>query len=184
MISILTGCSIFLALGQTKLSLVNVYNVTIRCLMSIMLDCSLKACGFDLQLHYRTQFWTNTLGKNMNPLIPPAVALITSLLFFYKDCFGIEWPTHFDILFNKEIKPLLSAHMVLWLTSIVSEFDSHLGLHTSSSVTNLGSVRGQYNTTFSPSSTFLWETGVGFWSKTDRPDHWRKSGQLKWFQRF
>ena len=32
----------------------------------------------------------NTLGKDMNPLILPAMGLIVPLLFFYKDGFGIK----------------------------------------------------------------------------------------------
>ena len=34
-------------------------------------------------------FRTNAQGESMNPLIPPAI-LISSLLFFNKDCLGIN----------------------------------------------------------------------------------------------
>ena len=34
-----------------------------------LLDCNLKVSEFKLQLCYYIHFWTNTLGKGMNPLI-------------------------------------------------------------------------------------------------------------------
>ena len=33
---------------------------------------------------------TNTLGKSIEPPYPPALALMESLLFFYKDAFDIK----------------------------------------------------------------------------------------------
>ena len=38
-------------------------------------------------------------------LIPPAMGWIILLLFFYKDGFGIKYPTKVDIPLNKEIQP-------------------------------------------------------------------------------
>ena len=43
----------------------------------------------------------------MNPLVQPAMGQIISLLFFYKDSFGIKEPTKVDMPLNKEIKPNL-----------------------------------------------------------------------------
>ena len=40
-------------------------------LMSKVQDCSLDVNEFKLQWHYYVHFWTNTLGKGMNPLISP-----------------------------------------------------------------------------------------------------------------
>ena len=40
------------------------------------LNCSLDVGKFKLQSHNHIRFWTNTLGKSTNPLIPPAVGLI------------------------------------------------------------------------------------------------------------
>ena len=37
------------------------------------LDSDIVISDFELQLPYYVPFWTNTLGKGMNPLIPPAV---------------------------------------------------------------------------------------------------------------
>ena len=38
-------------------------------LMAKMLDCGLEVCEFKFQSHYSIQFWTNTLGKDMNHLL-------------------------------------------------------------------------------------------------------------------
>ena len=58
--------------------------------MARLLDCSLEVNVFELQSRYYIHFQTNTLGKGVNYLIPPALAYIVSLLFFDKDDFGIE----------------------------------------------------------------------------------------------
>ena len=44
----------------------------------------------ELQIGYYIHFQTNTVGKGMNTLIPRAISQIVSLLFFYKDEFGIK----------------------------------------------------------------------------------------------
>ena len=41
--------------------------------MTKVLDCSLEASEFELQLHYYFYFQTNTLMKGMNPLISSAM---------------------------------------------------------------------------------------------------------------
>ena len=38
------------------------------------LDCNIIVNEFKLQLSYYVYFWTNTLGKSMNSLIPPAIS--------------------------------------------------------------------------------------------------------------
>ena len=49
-----------------------------------VLDCGIEVSQFDLQSSYYVHFWTNI------PLISPAMGWIVSLLFFYKEDFGIE----------------------------------------------------------------------------------------------
>ena len=44
---------------------------------------------------YYVRFQTNTLEKGMNSLVPPAMGQIVSMLFLYKDDFGIRLPTKF-----------------------------------------------------------------------------------------
>ena len=64
-----------------------------RCPHGVMvktLNCGIIVSEFKLQLCYYVHFQTNTLGKGMNPLILPAMGYIASLLFFWKDCFGIK----------------------------------------------------------------------------------------------
>ena len=55
-----------------------------------MLDYNIVVSEFELQLCYYIHFWTNTLGKGMNPFIPSAMVQIVQLLFFYKDGFDIR----------------------------------------------------------------------------------------------
>ena len=38
-----------------------------------IMDCGIVVSEFKLQLCYYSHFWTNTLGKGMNPLILPAM---------------------------------------------------------------------------------------------------------------
>ena len=38
-----------------------------------VLDYGIVVSEFKLQSHYYIHFWTNTLGKGMNPLILPAM---------------------------------------------------------------------------------------------------------------
>ena len=54
-----------------------------------VLDCDLVESEFELQLRYYVHFQTNTIGKDMNPLVSLSMALILPLSFFYKDGFGI-----------------------------------------------------------------------------------------------
>ena len=56
-----------------------------------VLDYSVVVNEFDHQNRYYVHFRTNTLGKGMNPLILLAIGFIESLLFIYKDDFGIKW---------------------------------------------------------------------------------------------
>ena len=41
--------------------------------MDKMLDYEFEASKFKLQSRYYVHFWTNTLGKGMNPLIPRVI---------------------------------------------------------------------------------------------------------------
>ena len=56
-------------------------------LVANTLDCDIVVREFKLQLGYYIHFETNILGKGTNPHILPAMGL--SLMFFYKDGFGI-----------------------------------------------------------------------------------------------
>ena len=61
-----------------------------RVVMVDVLDCDIVVRGFEFQLRYYVHFRTNTLGKDLNPLILPAIGWIIPPLFFYKDGFGIK----------------------------------------------------------------------------------------------
>ena len=52
-----------------------------RCVFVKALDCGIVVSKFVLQSHYYVHFQTNTLGKDMNPLIVPVMGEIASLLF-------------------------------------------------------------------------------------------------------
>ena len=56
---------------------------------------------FEFQSRYNVHFRTNTLGKLINSLIPPDMDKIVPLLFFYKDGFGIRYPTNVDMPLNE-----------------------------------------------------------------------------------
>ena len=53
-----------------------------RGVMVKVLDCGSVVSKFELQSLYYIHFWTNTLGKGMNPIYPPSYGLnsITSVL--------------------------------------------------------------------------------------------------------
>ena len=55
------------------------------------------------QCHYYIHFWTNTLGKGVNPLINQ-LWIKSNQFFFYKNGFGIKEPTKVDMPLNKETK--------------------------------------------------------------------------------
>ena len=44
-----------------------------RAVMVKAMDCGIVVSEFELKSRYRALFWTNTLGKCMNPLILPAI---------------------------------------------------------------------------------------------------------------
>ena len=52
-------------------------------------DCGLKVRGFEFQSFYNVHLRTYTLGKQDEPPNTPIMGWI-SLLFFYKDGFGIK----------------------------------------------------------------------------------------------
>ena len=63
---------------------------------------------FVLQLRYYVHFRANTLGKDMNPLILPAMGLNSTItVLLRKNGFVIEWPIRIDMPLNKETKPNL-----------------------------------------------------------------------------
>ena len=58
--------------------------------MTKVLECSLEVSWFELQLHNYIHFQINTIRKGMSLLFPSGMDEIVSLLFFYKDGFGIK----------------------------------------------------------------------------------------------
>ncbi len=70
----------------------------------------------EFELHSRNygHIWTNTLGKGMNSLIPPAMGYIALLLSFYRDGFSIEYSKKVDMPLNKKTEPI-SIKPLGWL---------------------------------------------------------------------
>ena len=52
--------------------------------------CEIVVREFELQSRYNVHFRANTIGKNMNLLILPAMGQIAPLLFFLENGFGIK----------------------------------------------------------------------------------------------
>ena len=69
-----------------------------------VLDCHSIVSEFEFQSRYYIHFLINILEKGMDFLIPLTMDYILSLLFFYKDSFGIKLPMTVDMPLNKEIK--------------------------------------------------------------------------------
>ena len=61
-----------------------------RGVMAYVVNCDIEAIKFKLQLCYLFHFRTNTIGKGMNPLIPPVIGQIVLLLSLFKDDFDIK----------------------------------------------------------------------------------------------
>ena len=53
--------------------------------MANILDCDILASEFELKLRYYVQFWTNTLGKGMNPFILPSYGLNSATTVLLKE---------------------------------------------------------------------------------------------------
>ena len=66
----------------------------VLCVVANMLDCIIVVSEFELKKHYCVYFWTNTIGKGMNSLIPlDELGLglgLVSLMLFYKDIFNMK----------------------------------------------------------------------------------------------
>ena len=79
------------------------YNSFCRCPRVVLvktMDSGIVVSDFELQSCYYFYFKTNTLVKGLNLHIIPAMGFIISLLFFYKDGFGVKYPTQFDMSLN------------------------------------------------------------------------------------
>ena len=74
-----------------------------RGVMAKALDCNLEISEFKLRSRYYIQFRTNTLEKGTPPPTNPPDYVLNSIL-FYKDGFGIKYPTKVDMPLNKEVK--------------------------------------------------------------------------------
>ena len=58
---------------------------------------------------------TNIIGKGMTPLIPPPLnGVIVSLLFLYKDCYGIKLSKKVDMLLNKETETMFVCFFLVF----------------------------------------------------------------------
>ena len=77
-----------------------------RSVVACVPDFDIVVSEFELQSQYCVRFQTHTLGKGMNPLIPPSLGDILSLLYFYKDTFGIKYSKKVDIPLNKWSKTI------------------------------------------------------------------------------
>ena len=73
--------------------------------MAKVLVCGLSVTEFELQSNYYIHLRTNTLEKGMNLFIPlPAMYKMISVLFFYKEGFGIKQPMKVDMPLKIETK--------------------------------------------------------------------------------
>ena len=70
--------------------------------MARVLDYGLEVIEFNLQSRCYVHLQTNSLTKGMNPVIPPVMSLILSLLYFYKDGCSFNLPMKVDMPLNKE----------------------------------------------------------------------------------
>ena len=61
-----------------------------RCVMVKVMDCGIVVSKFVFHSRYYIHFRANTFGKDMNPLILPAMGWIVPVLFFSKNGFGIK----------------------------------------------------------------------------------------------
>ena len=52
--------------------------------------CDIVISEFEHQSHYYLYFRTNTIGNDINPLIPPNHSLNSTTIFLYLDGFGIK----------------------------------------------------------------------------------------------
>ena len=90
-------------------------------LMANITDYDILGSEFKLQSLYYVLFPTNTFWKGMDPLISPAISEIVSLL-FYKDCFGIKWPTKVDILLKQRKQALFISIILSVVISTLNLF--------------------------------------------------------------
>ena len=86
-------------------------------IMANMLDCSLELMEFELLSHNYIHFQIKTFGKAWTPYPSPAMGWIISLLFFYKDGFGIKHPMKVETL--KQTKLVLFLHIFLNFARLV-----------------------------------------------------------------
>ena len=60
-------------------------------------------------------FQINTIGKGINPLIPPDMVHIVSLLSLYKDSIGIKLTTKIDMPLKQKNCYILREKQLFWL---------------------------------------------------------------------
>ena len=72
--------------------------------MANVLDNDIIVSEFEPQSRYYFCFWTNTLEKDLEFLISLLWVKVT-LLFFYKDGFGMRQSSKADMPLNRETKP-------------------------------------------------------------------------------
>ena len=74
--------------------------------MAKVLNYDLLVNDFEFHSDYYVQFRTNTLGKRTNSLVSPIMTEIVTIVFFYKDSFGVSKPTKVVMSLNKENKEI------------------------------------------------------------------------------
>ena len=88
-----------------------------RGVMVKAMDCGIVVSEFVLQSRYCVHFRANTLGKGMNPLILPAMALALNNL------------QRVDMPLNKETKPNLSGGFIMTFVIVISSACEREHLH-------------------------------------------------------
>ena len=121
--------------------------------MAKLLDYDIVVNELEMQSLYYVHFQTNTLGKGMNPLIPPIMSWIVLLQPFYKDGFDVKYLTKIGISLNKEIRWFKKFHLgykilndqsrTVWSQTVDSEYHILQGgeVHTVSSTRKLPDKR-------------------------------------------
>ena len=69
-----------------------------------VVEAKMRDSDFELQSRHYIHFWTCTMGKGMNSLIPRPSYGLNSTNYFYNDGFGIKQPTKVDMPW-RTIKP-------------------------------------------------------------------------------
>ena len=80
----------FRFLNEAEIKYIKFRWVSLCGVVANVLYCDIVVSEFELQSHANVHFLIDILGKGMNLLMPPVICWIVSLLFFFKDDFGIK----------------------------------------------------------------------------------------------